>query len=125
MINKRAVHEIVLFIENDANLYRQMYTPIVINYAKKVIAKTYNHEKAVKGVVNLVDEGIRRYRKEFGVEGAREYGLGPGVSMETKIAAAKEILSGMKEEIRGQVEKMKKEKSKARKPEARKPARRK
>ena len=117
--NKRAVHEIVLFIENDGNLYRQMYTPIVVNYAKKVIAKTYNHEKAVKGVINLVDEGIRRYRKEFGAEGAREYGLGPGVSMETKIAAAKILLSGMKEEIREHVQKMKKAKA------AKKPVRRK
>ena len=105
--NQRAVHEIVLFIENDGNLYRQMYQPIVLNYAKKVVAKTYNREKAIKGVVGLVNEGIRMWRKEFGLEEAREYDLGPGVSMATKVEAARQILRGMTEEIQEKVKELK------------------
>ncbi len=105
--NKHAVHEIVLYIENDSTLYRRMYQPIVKNLAAKVIKKTYKHDLAVKGVVHLVNEGIRKYRKEFGLEGARDYGLGPGVSQATKEAAAREILRGMTEEIRSVVKQIK------------------
>lgn len=108
MTSQRAVHEIVLFIENDGTLYRRMYQPIVKNLAKKVVKKTYQHTLAVKGVVHLVNEGIRKYRKEFGMEGAREYGLATGVSQATKEAAAKEILRGMTEEIREEVKRLKK-----------------
>jgi hypothetical protein len=110
MIDKYAVNEIVLYIENDAQLYRSMYQPIVLNYAKKVVAKTFNREKAIKGVVNLVDAGIKKYRREMGAEGSREFGLGPGVKMDTKVAAAKLLLSGMMEEIRDQVARLKKTK---------------
>lgn len=108
--HKHAVQEIVLYIENDSTLYRRMYQPIVRNLAAKVVKKTYKHDLAVKGVVHLVNEGIRKYRKEFGLEGAREYGLGPGVSQATKEVAAREILRGMTEEIREVVKKMKKTK---------------
>lgn len=100
MIDNRAVHEIVLYIENDATLYHRMYTPIVKNYARKKINGTYNQTLAVKGVVHLVNEGIYKYRKEIGEHEARDYGLGRGVSLETKVAAAKQILDGMREEIR-------------------------
>lgn len=86
--------ELVLYIENDGTLYRQMYRPIVQNYAKKVVKRKYNRQLAVKGVVNLVNEGIRRYRKEFGLS---------QVSAATKHAAAKTILSGMIGEIRDAV----------------------
>lgn len=103
MTDKYAVNEIVLFIENDSTLYRQMYQPIVKNYAKRVVKGTYNKELAIKGVVGLVNEGIRRYRREFGEAGAREYGLGRGVSMQTKREAARQILSGMREEIQSMV----------------------
>jgi len=106
-VNKHAANEIVLYIENDSGLYRRMYRPIVTNLAKKVVKKQYKRDLAVKGVVHLVNEGIRKYRKEFGPEGSREYGLGPGVTQATKEAAARELLRGMTEEIREEVKKMK------------------
>jgi hypothetical protein len=104
--DKYAVQEITLYIENDAGLYRQIYQSIVRNYARKVINKTYRHEPAIRGVVNLIDAGIRKYRKEMGIESAREYGLGMGVSAATKTAAAKIILRGMTEEIKDEVKRL-------------------
>ena len=101
-----AVREIVLYIENDSHLYRSIYQPIVKAYAKRVIRKNYRRDLALKGVVNLIDAGLVKYRREMGLAGAREYGLGPGVSMATKQAAAKIILSGMVEEIRQEVQRL-------------------
>ena len=97
-VDKHAVNEIVLFIRNDSQLYRQQWTPIVLNYAKRKVKGTFNKQLAVKGVVNLVNTGIQKYKREFGLQGAAEYGLSR-VSMETKQAAAKELLGFMMEEI--------------------------
>jgi len=101
-----AVNEITLYILNDAGLYRQIYIPIVINYARKVVKKTYDRQLAVKGVIHLVDAGLVKYRREMGLTGAREYGLGPGVSLATKTAAAKIILSSMTESIRDEAKRI-------------------
>lgn len=96
--DKDTARELVLFIENDGQLYRQMYQPIILNFAKKVVKRTFNRQLAIKGVVNLVNEGIVRYRREFG--------LAP-VNQSTKELAARTILSGMTEEIRATVSALK------------------
>lgn len=105
--DRDAANELVLFIENDAQLYRSMYTPLVKNYAKKVVAKTFRRELAVKGIVNLVNAGLVSYRRQVGAGAAREYGLGTGVSAKTKEAAAKQLYSGMVEEIRDEAARIK------------------
>ena len=97
-VDKHTARELCLFIENDSGLYRQMYQPIVKNYAKKVVKKTYNRTLAVKGVVNLVREGARKYAKQHG-------SLGP-ISQATKEDAARQILSGMISEVRDEARKI-------------------
>lgn len=57
--------ELQLFIENDGELYRQQYQPILKNLANKKAKGIYNHEKAVKLFMYLVDNGARKYNKEF------------------------------------------------------------
>jgi len=52
-------------IESDGNLYRQQYRPIVLNLARKKVRGIYEREKAVKLVIYLVDNGIKRHKSEF------------------------------------------------------------
>lgn len=63
-----AVRELVLFIDNDGDLYRQRTTPIMKNLAKKMLKGTYDSEKAVKLWKYLADDGAKKYQKEFGTE---------------------------------------------------------
>jgi hypothetical protein len=97
-VDTSLARELTLFIENDGTLYRQMYRSIVKNYARKVVKRVYNRTQAIRGVVHLVNEGIVRYRREFGL---------PPVNQATKESAAKQILSGMAEEIRMEVKALK------------------
>lgn len=89
VIDEPLARELAITIENDGNLYRQMYEPIAKNYARKMAKCTYDKDKAIKGIVNLVDEGLRRYKKDFGDVGR--------VSTATKVASAKELYPGIKE----------------------------
>jgi len=112
VVDRRAKNEIVLYIENDSTLYRQQYKPIVLNLARKKVAGTYDPARAPTLVMYLVDNGIKKYRREFGEGGAREYGLGTRqVSKETKLSAAREILAGMREDIEDAVYELKKKKA--------------
>ncbi|TLX84220.1 MAG: hypothetical protein E6L04_07375 [Thaumarchaeota archaeon] len=65
--------ELELFIENDSQLYRQQYQPIQKNLRTKQARGIYQHDKAVKAFKNLVDNGARRYGKEF--SGSSQAGL--------------------------------------------------
>ena len=65
-IDETAARELLLYIENDASLYNQMYLPIVKNMTSKKASGKYHHELATKGFMHLADEGARRYNKEYG-----------------------------------------------------------
>src|SRR3990167_6374029 len=67
--DQHAARELEVFIENDGNLYRQMYTPIIKNLTTKVARGQYDHAKAVKGFMYLVDEGGKRDVNEFHISG--------------------------------------------------------
>jgi hypothetical protein len=99
-IDHPVARELVLFIENDSQLYRSQYQPIVLNLARKKIKGIYKRELAVKLVVYLVESGRKKYLREVG-------SLGGQINMATKIAAAKELLSGMQEEIAMKVAELK------------------
>lgn len=58
--------ELLLFINNDANLYHQMFLPIVRNLMQKRAKGTYSSARAVTAFMYLADEGAKRYNKEFG-----------------------------------------------------------
>ena len=57
--------ELKLFIDNDANLYRQRLVPIVKNIQKKMKSGKYDHKKAPKLWMYLVTDGAKKYEKEF------------------------------------------------------------
>lgn len=58
--------ELMLYIENDADLHRQSYMPIVKNLATKKVRSQYKHDLAVKAFGYLVESGAKKYVKEFG-----------------------------------------------------------
>ena len=60
------VRELVLYITNDGDLYRQRTTPIIENLKRKVKKGNYDRELAVKAWQYLADDGVRKYDKEFG-----------------------------------------------------------
>jgi hypothetical protein len=89
--DKIMADEIVIFIENDGDLYRQMVQPIIKNYQKKIAKGRFDQKLAVKGMMNLVAAGIRKYNKEISPLG--------NVSKQTKEMAAEALLDSFEEEI--------------------------
>jgi len=65
--NEEAARELQLYIENDADLYRQQYQPIIKNLMLKRAKGIYDLVLSVKLWMYLVDNGARKYAKEFGV----------------------------------------------------------
>ena len=60
------VDELYLYIANDGQLYRNRTTPIINNLKKKYKKGDYDKDLAVKAFMYLVDDGVRKYDKEFG-----------------------------------------------------------
>lgn len=61
-----AVREIELYIENDGDLYRQQTYPILKNLTKKYVKGTFKIEPAAKLFRYLIDNGMKKYHREFG-----------------------------------------------------------
>lgn len=61
-----AATEIDLFIENDGNLYRQQFIPIIKNIKRKIKSGKYDHKLAPKLWIYLIENGMKKYAKEFG-----------------------------------------------------------
>jgi hypothetical protein len=93
-VDKTTVRELMLYITNDGQLYRQRISPIIKNLSKKVGKATYDGEKAIKGMMYAVKDGIKKYEKEH---------AGPGwaksINKETKNTIASELLDYYSEEI--------------------------
>jgi len=92
-VDKDMVIELKLFIDNDSQLYKQRLIPIVKNIQKKMKSGKYDHKKAPKLWKYLVDDGAKKYQKEF-----------PGVkfSRQEKDAVAQEFADEYKDEIEAQ-----------------------
>lgn len=60
-MDQSAARELELFIENDGDLYRQQYTPILKNLALKKAKGIYDHAKAVKLFRYMVDRADKIY----------------------------------------------------------------
>ena len=58
--------ELELFIENDGDLYRQRIEPINKNLATKMVQGKFDISKAPKIFKYLIDDGIKKYNKEYG-----------------------------------------------------------
>jgi hypothetical protein len=92
-VDKNMVIELKMYIDNDADLYRQRLIPIVKNIQKKMKSGKYDHKKAPKLWKYLVDDGAKKYEKEF-----------PGVkfSKQEKEAVAQEYADEYRDEIEAQ-----------------------
>ena len=82
VVDKILVRELTLYTENDGTIYRQRTTPLINNYARRKLKGTYSKPLALKGILMIVEAGIKSYRKDFG--------LGR-VSAQDKMAIAKEL----------------------------------
>lgn len=61
--------ELQLYIDNDYQLYRSQFIPILKNYTRKMRKGVYDRKLAAKGFMHLLDRGARQYVKEFGSPG--------------------------------------------------------
>ena len=61
-----AMREIELYIENDGDLYRQQFMPIIQNIQRKMKSGKYDHSLSPKLWGYLVENGMKKYGKEFG-----------------------------------------------------------
>lgn len=88
-VDEVAVRELVLYAENDADLYRQSALPIIANLQRKVKKGTYDAELAIKLWRYHADRAAKEYIQEFDGE----------FSPATRNAAAKEFRDGYDEEV--------------------------
>ena len=90
---KDEARELKLYIDNDGDLYKQRLIPIVKNIQRKMKSGKYDHKKAPKLWKYLVDDGAKKYSKEF-----------PGVkfSKQERLAVAQQFADEYKDEIEAQ-----------------------
>ena len=65
-IDSNAVNELDTFIMNNEDLYRRRFMPIISNIERKIAKGVYNHEKAQKLWMYLVDDAAKAYVEEHG-----------------------------------------------------------
>ena len=65
-IDSDAVNELDTYIMNNEDLYRRRFMPIISNIKRKIKKNVYDHEKAQKLWMYLVDDAAKEYVKEFG-----------------------------------------------------------
>lgn len=66
-----AATELIIFIQNDGDLYRQQYLPIIKNLARKIGRGVFDSNRSVKLWEYLVHNGAKKYLREFGGRGER------------------------------------------------------
>ena len=65
-IDATAARELKLYIENDRDLYRQQIVPIIKSVQRKMKSGKYDHAQAPKLWLYLVDNGAKKYIKDYG-----------------------------------------------------------
>ena len=60
------MEELKVYIDNDSSLYNQRYIPVLKNLTKKKKKNKYRSALAVKGFLYLVNDGAKRYVKDYG-----------------------------------------------------------
>ena len=64
-----AVNELDLYINNNEDLYRKNFMPLIHWLNRSLKNNTYNHDNAIKKWNLLVNDAARDYTKEFGKPG--------------------------------------------------------
>ena len=65
-IDSNATNELDSYIMNNEQLYRRRFMPIIANIKRKLKRGIYDHDKAQKLWMYLIDDGAKEYVKEFG-----------------------------------------------------------
>jgi hypothetical protein len=86
--------ELKLFIENDGDLYRQQHQPIIKNLTVKKAQEKYDSAKAAKLYMYLMDNGAKKYFKQFGSPGMKWMDMFP---KKARMEAAKEFVEEFEE----------------------------
>ena len=68
-VDTDAVNELDSFIMNNEDLYRRRFMPIISNLKRKIAKGVYDHDKAQKLWMYLVDDAARQYVKDFASSG--------------------------------------------------------
>ena len=92
-----AVNELDLFIMNSEELYRRRFMPIITNIKRKLNKGIYDHEKAQKLWMYLVDDAAKMQVKEYGSTDQDVKDLFP---KETRFMVAKQLADRELENIK-------------------------
>ena len=65
-VDSDAVNELDTYIMNNEDLYRRRFMPIISNIKRKLAKNVYDHEKAQKLWMYLVDDAAKKYVEEYG-----------------------------------------------------------
>ena len=95
-LDSEETRELDLFIMNDEELYRRRFMPIILNLKRKIKRGIYDHEKAVKLWMYLVDDAAKEYVKEFGSQSEDVKDMFP---KETREKVARDLADKEKENI--------------------------
>jgi|TARA_B110000444_G_scaffold238702_1_gene252506 hypothetical protein len=95
-IDSDAVNELDSFIQNDEDLYRRRFMPIISNIRRKMKKGVYDHEKSIKLWMYLVDDAAKAYVKEHGAVGQDVKDMFP---KETRLQVAQVIADREKDNI--------------------------
>ena len=58
--------ELKAYIDNDQDMYRQRYIPLLKNLSRKKKQGKFRKSLASKAFMYLIDDGAKRYTKEYG-----------------------------------------------------------
>ena len=62
--DEHLTNELILYIENDFELYQKLSTYKEL-LMKKINKDIFNYSLSVKGIKNIIDNGIKKYMKDF------------------------------------------------------------
>ena len=62
--DEHLTNELILFIENDFELYQKLSTYKEL-LMKKINKDIFNYSLSVKGIKNIIDSGVKKYMKDF------------------------------------------------------------
>ena len=95
-VDTDAVNELDSFIMNNEDLYRRRFMPIISNLKRKIAKGVYDHDKAQKLWMYLVDDAARQYVKDFASSGTDVKDMFP---KETRMQVVKVMADREKENI--------------------------
>ena len=95
-IDSDAVNELDSYINNNEDLYRRRFMPIISNIKRKIAKNVYDHEKAQKLWMYLVDDAAREYVTQFG---SQDQDVADMFPKETRLKVAQNIADREKENI--------------------------